>query len=62
MALEFSKTAKHVLENTGGYSRQLISYWEKQGYVPAKHLLTVRDLLGLTVEELLGDDFPEKKN
>jgi hypothetical protein len=56
MPLDFNHTERHVLENQGGYSRQLVDYWEKQGYVPSKHLLRVRDLIGRRVEDLLGAD------
>lgn len=56
MKLKFNNTERHVLENQGGYSRQLIDYWEKQGCVPSKHLLRVRDLIGRRIEELLGDN------
>ena len=56
MPLEFNHTERHVLETQGGYSRQLVDYWEKQGSVPSKHLLRVRDLIGRKVEDLLGGD------
>lgn len=54
MALEFNKTERYVLEGQGGYSRQLVDYWEKQGYVPSKHLLRVSELIGRDVKELLS--------
>jgi len=56
MPLDFNHTERHVLENQGGYSRQLVDYWEKKGYVPSKHLLRVCNLIGRKVEDLLGAD------
>ena len=53
MPLKFNHTERHVLESQGGYSRQLVGYWEKQGYVPSRHLLRVRDLIGRPVDDLL---------
>lgn len=54
MPLVFSKVEKHVLVHTGGFSRQLVQYWEKAGAVPTKHIFAVHDLLGRPLEELLG--------
>jgi hypothetical protein len=56
MALEFSGVEKHVLRHTGGYSKQLIHYWERAGYVPSRHVLRVHKLLGRKLEDLLGGD------
>ena len=54
MAIEFNATERHVLHHQGGFSRQLIYFWERRGYVPSKHLLGVSRLIGRSLEELLG--------
>ena len=51
--IEFNPTERFVLLNHGGYSRQLVAYWEKTGCVPSKHLIRVSKLIGRKVEELL---------
>ena len=54
MKLKFNHTERYILEGQGGFSRQLISYWENRGSVPSKHLLRVSELVGRSVESLLG--------
>jgi len=56
-----NKTERYVLEKQGGYSRQLIDYWDRQGYIPSRHLLRVRDLIGRSIESLLGQDAAEEE-
>ena len=54
MTLSFTQTERYVLCNMGGYSRQLVHYWEKTGYVPSKHVLKVAKLIGRKAEDLVG--------
>ena len=54
--IEFNPTERFVLLNHGGYSRQLVAYWEKTGCVPSKHLIRVSKLIGRKVEELLKEE------
>jgi hypothetical protein len=56
MPLTFSRVERYVLNNTGGYSRQLISYWESMGYVPSKHVMRVHHLIGRALVDLVGGD------
>jgi len=60
MGLVFSNVERHVLVNTGGFSRQLISYWEQAGYVPSRHVLKVHHLIGRRIEDLVGGQVPEE--
>jgi len=56
MPLVFNTTERHVLRTLGGYSKQLVSYWEKAGRVPSQHVITVAKLTGRKIEELVGEE------
>ena len=58
MALEFSGVERHVLRQAGGFSKQVINYWEKVGYVPGRHVMKVHHLLGRKLEDLLQGEEP----
>ena len=54
--LKFNPTELYVLRKR--FSRQLIAYWEKRGYVPPKHIFEVEMLTGRPLTELLGKEKP----
>lgn len=56
MGLTFNTTERHVLRTLGGYSKQLINYWESAGRVPSQHLINVAKLTGRKIEELVGEE------
>jgi hypothetical protein len=60
MSLTFNTTEKHILRALGGYSKQLINYWENAGRVPSQHLLNVAKLTGRKIEELVGGEDDSK--
>jgi hypothetical protein len=60
MSLTFNTTERHVLRTLGGYSKQLINYWENAGRVPSQHLISVAKLTGRKIEELVGEEKTDK--
>jgi hypothetical protein len=56
MSLTFNTTERHILRTLGGYSKQLINYWENAGRVPSQHLINVAKLTGRKIEELVGGE------
>ena len=51
--LKFNDTERFILLKK--FSRQRIDYWEARGYVPSHLLLSVADMIGRKVEDLLAE-------
>jgi len=62
MGIQFTPVERYVLKHTGGYSKQLIAYWEKSGAVPSKHVLRVHQILGRSLKDLLGGNGQEEES